>query len=347
MKVAILGFGTVGSGVWKVITENQKVIAGRVGDAVEIVHVLDLREFAGQPVQSVLTKDFNDILQDDAVDVVVECMGGLHPAYEFVKSALMSGKSVVTSNKELVAAKGAELLQLADQKNVDFYYEASVGGGIPVIRALRESMAQEEILEIHGILNGTTNYILTRMENEGLSYETVLKDAQELGYAERNPEADVEGHDACRKIAILASMAYGANVPYENIPTEGITKITIEDIEKARQQGKKIRLIARAKMIDGTVYARVSPTLISEDHPLAGVKGVYNGIWIRGNMVDDIMLQGKGAGKEATASAIVSDVITALKNRRNGIHETILWDSKTLPVRDSLEQKEEGLEPVG
>lgn len=346
MKVAILGFGTVGSGVWKVITENQQIIARRVGAPVEIGAVLDLREFPEHPVAEVLTKNFEEIAGDASIDVVVECMGGLHPAYEYVKEALLSGKSVATSNKELVAAKGAELLQIAAEKRVDFYYEASVGGGIPVIRALRQSLAPEEILEIQGILNGTTNYILTRMENEGLSYETVLKDAQDLGYAERNPEADVEGFDACRKIAILASMAYGATVRYEDIKTEGITRITTSDIEKAKANGQKIRLVARAKRVNGVVYARVSPVLISNDHPLAAIKDVYNGIWIRGNMVDDIMLQGKGAGRDATASAVVSDVMAALKNRILGVYETVIWDAEPLTVRDSLELEEEGLKSV-
>lgn len=336
VKTAILGFGVVGSGVWKVITENQEILSKKLGDPIEIAHVLDLRDFEGHPVQSVLTKEIQDILSDDQVEVVVECMGGLHPAYDFVRASLEAGKSVATSNKELVAAKGAELHRIAAEHHADFYYEASVGGGIPVIRALRESMAQEQILEIQGILNGTTNYILTRMENEGLTYEEVLKDAQELGYAERNPAADVEGYDACRKIAILASMAYGATVRYEEIPTEGITKITIEDIQKAKAEGKKIRLIARAKMIDGVVYAKVSPMHIDEEHPLASVKGVYNGVLLRGNMVDDIMLQGKGAGSEATASAVVSDVLTALKNRRLGIYETMIWEDTPFTVKESL-----------
>lgn len=347
MKIAILGFGTVGSGVWKVIQENQEVISRRVGDTVDIAYVLDLRDFPGEPVQDVLTKDFETIIQDPQVAVVVECMGGLHPAFEFVKRALTAGKSVATSNKELVAAKGAELTRIARQAQVDFYYEASVGGGIPVIRALRQSLSSEYILEIQGILNGTTNYILTRMETEGLPYEEVLKDAQRLGYAERNPEADVEGYDACRKLAILASIAYGATVRYEDIPTEGISKITVEDIQHAKSQGKKIRLIARARMQDGTVYARVSPVMIGEEHPLAAVQGVYNGILIRGNMIDDIMLQGKGAGQEATASAVVSDVIAAIKNKKLGICERVVWEDTVIPVKDSMTLHEEGLVSLG
>ncbi len=332
MKIAILGFGTIGSGVWEVLQKNRKIIEKRLSDAVEIAHVLDLRDFPAHPVQKVLVKDIAVILEDPAVNVVVECMGGLSPAYEFVKGALEAGKSVATSNKELVAEKGAELTKTAEDHGVDFFYEASVGGGIPVIRTLRQSFASETVLEIQGILNGTTNYILTQMEQNRLPYADALEKAQRLGYAEKNPEMDVEGTDACRKLAILSSLAYGANVRYEDIPTEGITGITMREIAEAKAENRTIRLVARSKMEDGVLHARVSPVWLPAGHPLAAVRDVYNAVRIRGNMVDDILLEGKGAGREATASAMVSDVIAALRNRRLGVSENPVWDERTIPV---------------
>lgn len=324
MKAAILGFGTVGSGVWKVLTENQEQVKRYLGAPVEIAHVLDLRTFEGHPVQQVLTQNIEDIITDPEVEVVVECMGGLHPAYEFVHQALTEGKAVVTSNKALVAAYGADLMKTACDHQTDFFFEASVCGGIPVLRTIRHSLAQEQILAVEGIFNGTTNFILSRME-QGLTYEAALAEAQAKGYAEADPTADVEGIDACRKLAIIASMLCGHAVLYEDIPTEGITKVTSEEVQQMRAVGKRIRLIARVTMENGTPVMKVGPEAIDAGHPLAQVKDVYNAVLIRGNMVGDIMLQGQGAGSEATASAIVSDVLNALNDRRRGIFEPACW----------------------
>lgn len=325
MITAILGLGTVGSGVWDVLHENQMQIRQYLGEAVEVRYVLDIRDLVGHPAQAVRVTDFGVVLKDPEVSIVMECMGGLHPAYDFVKAALKAGKSVVTSNKELIAACGTELMETACCHGADLLFEASVGGGIPVIRTLRESLAQEQILSVEGILNGTTNYILTRMEKENKPYEEILADAQALGYAERNPEADVMGYDACRKIAILASLTWKQAVDYRTIPTEGITSITLEQIREAAAAGKKIRLIASATLQDGRVEARVAPERISLEHPLASVSGVFNAVRIRGNMVGDILLQGQGAGKEATASAVVSDVLEAAKNRKYHIYGPVCW----------------------
>ena len=332
MKAAILGFGTVGSGVWKVLHENKDRVEKAVGEPVMVTRVLDLRDFPGHPVEPCLVKSFEEIEDDPQIDIVIECMGGIHPSYEYVSSALEKGKAVVTSNKELVASCGAKLMEIAYQHQTDFLFEASVGGGIPILNTLRLGLVQEKIDSIEGILNGTTNYILTRMEKEGLPYEQILKDAQALGYAEHNPEADVMGYDACRKIAILASMISGKTVRYEDIPTEGITEVSLQDIEEARKDGKRIRLVAKAALTEDGVTASVRPERIREDHPLAGVQGVFNAVLIHGNMVGDIMLEGQGAGKEATASAVVSDVIYALKQRRNGLYEPVGWAEQICPV---------------
>lgn len=319
INIAVLGYGTVGSGVVEVINTNHKHINKRAGEEINIKYVLDLRDFPGDPVESILVHDYNTILNDEEVKVVVEVMGGVEPANTFVRQALTRGKSVCTSNKELVAKYGAELLAIAKENNVNFLFEASVGGGIPIIRPINQSLTVDHIDEISGILNGTTNYILTKMADEGLPFETVLKKAQEKGYAERNPEADICGYDACRKIAILTSLVYGKQVDYEDIYTEGITEITKRDFEYARLLGTSIKLLGTAKKIDGTVYAIVAPFMINGDHCLIGVNGVYNGIFLHGDMLDNVMFYGRGAGKLPTASAVVSDVVDAVKHRHTNI----------------------------
>lgn len=329
-KIAVMGYGTVGSGVVEVILANQHIVAGNAGEAVEIKYVLDLRDFPGTVIEDRLVKDFEIIKNDDEVDVVVETMGGLHPAYDFVKASLLAGKSVCTSNKELVAKFGAELLQIARDNNVNFLFEASVGGGIPIIRPLINCLTSDVIEEITGILNGTTNYILTKMKNDGLDFDTVLKQAQELGYAERNPEADVCGYDACRKIAILTSLAYGKQVDFEDIYTEGITNITTEDFKYADVMGAAVKIFGTSKMKDGGIQAMVAPVMIKPEHPLFAVNDVFNGINVKGNMLGDVMFYGKGAGMLPTASAVVSDVIDAIKHKGKNI--PIKWDSEKLSL---------------
>lgn len=319
INIAVLGYGTVGSGVVEVINTNHSHINRRAGEEINIKYVLDLRDFPGDPVESILVHDYNVILNDEDVKVVVEVMGGVEPANTFVRQALTRGKSVCTSNKELVAKYGAELLAIAKEHNVNFLFEASVGGGIPIIRPINQSLTVDHIDEISGILNGTTNYILSKMADEGLPFETVLKEAQEKGYAERNPEADVCGYDACRKIAILTSLVYGKQVDYEDIYTEGITEITKRDFEYARLLGTSIKLLGTAKKIDDKVYAIVAPFMIDRDHCLIGVNGVYNGIFLHGDMLDNVMFYGRGAGKLPTASAVVSDVVDAVKHRNTNI----------------------------
>ena len=324
INIAVLGYGTVGSGVVEVINTNHSSINKRAGKEINIKYVLDLREFPGDPVQDILVHDYNIILNDPEVEIVVEVMGGINPAYGFVKSALEAGKSVCTSNKELVAAHGAELLQIAKEKSVNFLFEASVGGGIPIIRPINQSLTADEITEITGILNGTTNYILSKMTDEGLDFDVVLAEAQELGYAERNPEADIEGYDACRKIAILTSLAYGKQVDFEDIYTEGITKITKTDISYAKKLGLSIKLLGMSRMTDGTVYSMVAPFMIGRDHPLVNVNGVFNGIFINGNVLGDTMFYGSGAGKLPTASAVVADVVDAAKHQ--GTNIMTIWE---------------------
>ncbi len=330
INVAVLGYGTVGSGVVEVLSTNHESIAKRAGQEINVKYVLDLREFPGDPVEKILVHDYNVILNDPEVDIVVEVMGGLHPAYEFTKDALLAGKSVASSNKELVAKYGSELLAIAKEKNVNYLFEASVGGGIPIIRPLNQSLTADEITEITGILNGTTNYILSKMTDEGLDFDAVLKKAQEKGYAERNPEADVEGYDACRKIAILASLAYGKQVDYEDIYTEGITKISAADIEYAKKLGAAIKLFGTCKRENGTVYCMVAPFMIDDSHPLYNVNGVFNGIFVNGNMLGDTMFYGRGAGKLPTASAVVSDVVDAAKHK--GTNIMTIWDSEKLTL---------------
>lgn len=332
VNIAVLGYGTVGSGVVEVINTNHEIINKRAGEEINIKYVLDLRDFPGDPVQQILTHDFNDILNDDEVKVVVEVMGGINPAYTFVKQCLVAGKSVATSNKELVASHGPELLAIAKENNVNFLFEASVGGGIPIIRPLNTSITADEVTEITGILNGTTNYILTKMDQEGASYDEVLKQAQELGYAERNPEADVEGGDACRKIAILTSIVYGKHLDYTKIHTEGITKISTEDFKYADALGVSIKLVGTTKKEGDTLYSFVAPMMLDENHPLSGIHDVFNGIFVHGNVVDDIMFYGRGAGKLPTASAVVSDVVDEVKHMGKNIMAS--WDAEPLPIGD-------------
>ena len=337
IRIAVLGYGTVGSGVVKVIQTNAKIIAKRAGQEVEVKYVLDLRDFPDDPIQSKVVHDFNVILEDPEVDIVVETMGGTKPAYEFVKKSLLAGKSVCTSNKELVAAYGAELVHIAKSKTVNFLFEASVGGGIPIIRPLNQSLTADRIEQINGILNGTTNYILTKMAQEGSDFADVLKEAQELGYAEKDPTADVEGYDACRKIAILTSLAYGQQVDYEDIYTEGITKITAEDFKHAKALGAAIKIFGTSRKEGNKLYAMVAPQMIQADNPLYAVNDVFNAICVTGNMLGDVMFYGKGAGKEATASAVVSDVVDAVKHMN--VNVMTIWEDEKQEVAPMDEMK--------
>lgn len=333
INIAVLGYGTVGSGVVEVINTNQDSINRRAGDEIRIKYVLDLRDFPGDPVQEVLVHDYETIVNDPEVDIVVEVMGGLEPAHTFVKRALEAGKSVATSNKALVAKFGPELMDIARNKNVNFLFEASCGGGIPIIRALNQSLTADQIDEVTGILNGTTNYMLTKMDMEGSRFESVLKEAQEKGYAEADPTADVEGYDACRKIAILSSLAYGKFLNYEKIHTEGITRITPEDMEYARAMGMSIKLLATSrKLSEDSYYAVVAPFLVGKNNPLYSVNDVYNGIFVHGNVLGDAMFYGSGAGKLPTASAVVADVVDEAKH----LHENMPneWNAQPLPLAD-------------
>jgi homoserine dehydrogenase len=305
----------VGSGVAEVLANNAEGIAAKAGDSICVKRILDLRAFPDLPYADKFTTDFNDILEDEEIRVVVETMGGLHPAYDFVKASLLAGKSVVTSNKELVAAKGDELLAIAKEKNLNFLFEASVGGGIPIIRPLDQCLAANRVLEVAGILNGTTNFMLTKMIDDGMSFDAALALAQELGYAERNPAADVEGHDACRKICILASLAFGKHVYPEEVHAEGITALTEADVQYAAACGGVIKLIGRAvRTEDGHIYCHVAPMILPKEHLLAGVSDVFNAVMVKGDSVGDVAFVGRGAGKLPTASAVVADVIDAVKH---------------------------------
>ncbi len=330
IQVAVMGYGTVGSGVVEVIEKNKEEINKKSNEALNIKYILDLRDFPGDPYEDKIVHDVEVILNDPEVQIICETMGGLKPAYEFTKRALMSGKSVCTSNKELVATHGPELIQIAHEHTCNYLFEASVGGGIPIIRPLNYSLTAEKIDAISGILNGTTNYILTKMEREGAAFEEVLKEAQEKGYAERNPEADVEGYDACRKIAILSSLMCGKNVRYQDIYTEGITKITADDFKYAKVMDCTIKLLGLAKEENGGLYAMVSPFLISKSHPLSMVNDVFNAVCVHGNMLGDSMYYGRGAGKLPTASAVVSDVVDCA--RHIGKIITCFWDAEDVKL---------------
>lgn len=334
-KVAVLGYGTVGSGVVEVLDTNAAEVEKSAGEKIELKYILDLRDFPGDKHESQVVHDINVILDDPEVDVICETMGGIEPAFTFEKQALSKGKSVCTSNKELVAAHGPELVELAKANGVSYLFEASVGGGIPVLRSLNDSLKHEKIDSITGILNGTTNYILTKMDKEGIGFETVLKQAQEKGYAERNPEADVEGYDACRKIAILSSLMIGKHVDYEDIYTEGISKINIQDFEYARSLNMAIKLLAMCKRNENGFFTIVAPFLIPYENPLANVNGVFNAINVHGNMLGDVMFYGKGAGKNATASAVVADVIDMVKHKGKHIEVNMKAEKATLSPKDN------------
>ncbi len=315
IQVAVMGHGVVGSGVVEVLENHRESIAKRAKEEINIKYILDIREFPDSPYADKFTKNFDDIVNDDEIRVVAEVMGGVNPAYDFTKRCLLAGKSVVTSNKELVATKGAELLEIAKNNNVNYLFEASVGGGIPIIRPISQCLAANEFVEIAGILNGTTNFILTKMIKDNMSFEDALKMAQELGYAERNPAADVEGFDACRKIAILASLSYGKHIYPELVHTTGITKITLEDVAYASAWGGVIKLIGQVmRLDDGRVDISVEPMFISNDSQLSSVDDVFNGILVRGDATGDVVFYGKGAGKLPTASAVVADIIDCVKH---------------------------------
>ena len=332
IKTAVMGYGTIGSGVAEILDQNKAEVAKSAGQEVELKYVLDLRDFPDSPVADKIIHDFKIIEEDPEVQVVVETMGGLNPAYPFVKACLLAGKHVVTSNKALVAAYGTELLAIAKEKQVNFFFEASVGGGIPIIRPLYRCLMGERIEEITGILNGTTNYILTKMDKEGETFENALKEAQNLGYAERNPEADVEGHDTCRKIAILTSMATGKTVNYEDIYTEGITKITDIDFKYAEKMGTSIKLFGTSRIKDGKVSAYVAPVMISKNNPLYSVNDVFNGILVKGNMLGTSMFYGSGAGKLPTASAVIADIMEAVENADHNV--PFGWSGERLTIAD-------------
>lgn len=324
VKIGIIGFGVVGSGVYEVIRKNEASIEEKSGKKIDIKYVLDIRDFSSHEESELFIKDFETMVSDGEVSVIVETMGGLEPAYEYTKRALAAGKSVVTSNKELVATYGDELLKIAYDNNCRYLFEASVGGGIPIIRPMRECLASNEIMSVRGILNGTTNYILTQMIKEGQSFDDALKDAQALGYAERIPTADVEGHDACRKIAILASIATGKKIEYKKIYTEGISNISLKNVSYVESLGYVIKLIGMCNVLcNGTVSVMVAPMMVANNNPLATVEGVNNAIAVEGNAVGNVMFYGPGAGKLPTASAVVADVIEAAKS--TGRDNRLLW----------------------
>lgn len=339
VSVAIMGHGVVGSGVAEILTTHKKKLFAGLGEEIYIKKILDLREFPDSPLADRFTKDFNDILNDREIRVVAEVMGGVNPAYDFVKKCLKSGKSVVTSNKELVAAKGAELLEIAKEENVNFLFEASVGGGIPIIRPMSQCLVANNVDEVAGILNGTTNFILTKMIADGMQFDDALKLAQDLGFAERNPAADIEGHDACRKICILASLAYGKHVYPEAVHTEGITKITLDDVKYAEAFGCVIKLIGRVKKLeDGKIDIIVAPMLVPNESQLANIDYEFNGIMVRGDCTGDVVFYGKGAGKLPTASAVVADIVDCCKHLKT--RKYLYWtdgDGKNiLPVEESV-----------
>ena len=330
MKVAIMGYGTIGSGVAEILRDNRDIIARRAGVPLELKYVLDLRDFEGDPVADKIVHDYKTIAEDKEVEMVVETMGGVEPAYTLVRAMLEAGKHVTTSNKALVADKGAELIRIARENKVNFMFEASVGGGIPIIRPLNQCLTGDVIDEITGIVNGTTNYMMTKMANEGSDFDDVLREAQANGFAEKDPTADIEGYDACRKIAILTSLVAGRQVDYNDIPTEGITNIDSDDMKYARAMGRAIKLLARSKAIGETYVAQVAPYMIAPEHPLYGVNGVFNAIFVKGNMLGDSMFYGSGAGKLPTASAVVGDLVAMAKHVDKNIF--VEWDEEKLEL---------------
>lgn len=324
ISVAIMGHGTVGSGVAEILTTHKQKLFKAVGEELYVKHILDLREFPDSPLADRFTKNFEDIVNDIEVRVVVEVMGGTNPAYDFVKRCLQAGKSVVTSNKELVAKHGAELLAVAKENNANFLFEASVGGGIPIIRPLSQCLVANEVDEIAGILNGTTNFIFGKMINDNMDFSDALKLAQDLGYAERNPEADIEGHDACRKICILASLAFGKHIYPDNVYTKGISEITLDDVKYADSLNYVIKLIGDVKKTeDGKLDIMVAPMLLAKDCILSDINDVFNGILVKGDCTGDVMFYGKGAGKLPTASAVVADVVDCAKHLK--ARKRIFW----------------------
>ena len=337
MKIAVMGYGTIGSGVVEVLDINKDRIAERAGEPVEVKYVLDLREFPGDPMEDKIVHDYKTIVEDKEVGIVVETMGGVEPAYTFVKAMLEADKSVTTSNKALVAEKGADLIRIAREHNVNFQFEASVGGGIPIIRPLNKCLTADEIEEITGILNGTTNYMLTKMANEGADFDDVLKDAQDKGYAEKDPTADIEGHDPCRKIAILTSLVCGKQVDFEEIHCEGITKISATDIKYAKAMGRSIKLLASSKRVGDDYTALVAPFMLDASHPLCGVNDVFNGVFVHGNVLGDAMFYGSGAGKLPTASAVVADVVDMVKHQHTNIF--IDWKPEKVELLDYKESE--------
>ncbi len=337
MKVAIMGYGTIGSGVAEVLEVNRDVIAKRCQEPLELKYVLDLRDFAGDPIADKVVHDYKVIAEDPEVAIVVETMGGVEPAYTFVKAMLEKGKHVATSNKALVADRGAELIEIARAHKVNFLFGASVGGGIPIIRPLQSCLTGDVIERITGIINGTTNYMMTKMTREGSDFDEVLADAQDKGYAEKDPTADIEGYDACRKIAILTSLVCGKQVDYQDIPTEGISHITATDIRYANAMGRAIKLLADSKMSGDTYSVRVAPFLLLPDHPLYHVDGVFNAIFVHGNMLGDGMFYGSGAGKLPTASAVVADMVDMAKHIDKNIY--LRWDKEKMILADPMEQR--------
>lgn len=337
IKIAILGYGTIGSGVVEVLETNRESITKRAGDEISVKYVLDLRDFPGDPIQEKIVHDYNVIKNDPEVSIVVEAMGGVEPAHTFAREALLSGKHFATSNKALIAKYGAELIALAKEKELNCMFEASVGGGIPIIRPLNNCLTADVIEEISGILNGTTNYMMTKMSEEGSEFEDVLKDAQQKGFAEADPTADIEGHDACRKIAILTSLVCGQQVEFEDIHTEGITKISAVDIKYAKALGRSIKLLASSYKVDGSYCALVAPFMLDAEHPLYNVNGVFNAVFVHGNVLGDAMFYGSGAGKLPTASAVVADVVDIVRHRNE--HVPVEWKADKLELVDYRQLK--------
>lgn len=323
---AVMGYGVVGSGVVELFYKNREIIEKHAGQKMDVKYILDIKDFSSSPYADKFTKNIDDILNDDSVTAVAECMGGVNPAFQFVKSCLERGKSVSTSNKELVAEKGDILLALAKENNCNFFFEASVGGAIPIIRPLHKCLAGNEITEIAGILNGTTNFILGKMINEQMSFKDALKMAQELGYAEKDPTADVEGHDACRKICILSSLVYGKHVYPKSVYTKGISGISKDDVEYAEKLGGVIKLIAKvSKLENGRILPTVMPMIVPDDNIISDVNGVFNAVMVSGNGIDKVMFYGRGAGKLPTASAVMGDVIDSVKHDRTVLSQS--WES--------------------
>ena len=327
INVAIMGHGVVGSGVAEILINHADRMKTKVLEDVNVKYILDLRDFKDLSYSDKFTKNFEEILNDDSVKVVAEVMGGINPAYDFVKQCLLKGKSVVTSNKELVAAKGAELIKIARDNNVNFLFEASVGGGIPVLRPIAQCLSANEITEISGILNGTTNFILNKMIVDNMDFSDALKLAQDKGYAEKNPAADIEGHDACRKVCILAALGFGKHVYPEQVKTEGITEITLDDVEYADNFNCVVKLIGNAKKCaNGKITASVRPTLVDRSCILSSVNGVFNAVMVTGDQTGEVVFYGKGAGKEATASAVVADILDCIKHLKT--RKYLYWEDQ-------------------